>query len=115
MRRALSATVLSAVLAWVAGAAGCGSRTGLLAGSASDANPSQDAAPPEPDAGLDVCTSAVSGPNAMAGNCSTRDGRSRVRAPKAPHVTWTTKLPVDAAGYIGPAGSPPMPPVMCTW
>jgi hypothetical protein len=39
----------------------------------------------------------------MAGNCSTRDGRSRVAAPAAPHVTWTTKLPVDGSGQAGPS------------
>lgn len=37
----------------------------------------------------------------MLGNCSTRDGRSRVRAPAAPHVTWTTKLPTDSSGQLG--------------
>jgi hypothetical protein len=36
----------------------------------------------------------------MLGNCSTRDGRSRVRAPAAPHVTWTTKLPTDSSGQV---------------
>ena len=39
----------------------------------------------------------------MSGNCSTRDGRSRVRAPTAPHVTWTTKLPTDSSGQLGPS------------
>jgi hypothetical protein len=37
----------------------------------------------------------------MLGNCSTRDGRSRVPAPAAPHVTWTTKLPTDSSGKLG--------------
>jgi hypothetical protein len=36
----------------------------------------------------------------MLGNCSTRDGRSRVPAPAAPHVTWTTKLPTDSSGQL---------------
>jgi hypothetical protein len=49
----------------------------------------------------DVCASAVSGPKAMARNCSTRDGRSRVTAPAKPHVTWTTKLPTDSTGHVG--------------
>jgi outer membrane protein assembly factor BamB len=53
----------------------------------------------------DVCHAAVSGPKPMAGNCSTRDGRSRVAAPTAPHVTWTAKLPTDSSGELGP-GSP---------
>ncbi len=90
----------------------CGSRSELFAG-ALDAGAALDAgsAPQEGaaasvDSGtLDPCPSAVSGPNAMSGNCSTRDGRSRVRAPAtAPHVTWKTQLPVDEAGYIGPGG-----------
>ncbi len=51
----------------------------------------------------DPCPAAVSGPKAMAGNCSTRDGRSRVPAPTAPHVTWTQKLPVDSSGQAGPS------------
>jgi hypothetical protein len=37
----------------------------------------------------------------MWGNCSTRDGRSRVAAPTAPHVTWTTRLPTDSTGQVG--------------
>jgi outer membrane protein assembly factor BamB len=40
----------------------------------------------------------------MLGNCSTRDGRSRVPAPAAPHVTWTTKLQTDSSGQLGPSG-----------
>jgi hypothetical protein len=49
----------------------------------------------------DPCPSAVTGPRAMTGSCSTRDGRSRVAAPTAPHVTWTTKLPTDSSGTLG--------------
>jgi PQQ-like domain len=61
---------------------------------------------PGDDAAMsDPCPSAVTGPAPIPGNCSTRDGRSRVPAPaKAPHVTWTVKLPVDESGYIGPGG-----------
>jgi outer membrane protein assembly factor BamB len=39
----------------------------------------------------------------MTGNCSTRDGRARVGAPVAPHVTWTTQLPTDTTGLLGPS------------
>ncbi len=50
----------------------------------------------------DRCPSAVSGPRPMANSCSTRDGRSRVSAPVAPHVTWSTKLPTEGSAYLGP-------------
>jgi outer membrane protein assembly factor BamB len=49
----------------------------------------------------DVCRAAVSGPKAMAGNCSTRDGRSRVSGPTAPHVTWTTTLATESPIQVG--------------
>jgi hypothetical protein len=39
----------------------------------------------------------------MAGNCSTRDGRSRVGAPSSPHLTWMAKLPTDSTGQGGPS------------
>lgn len=39
----------------------------------------------------------------MYGNCSTRDGRSRVAAPEDPHVLWSTKLPTDSTGQMGPS------------
>ncbi len=51
------------------------------------------------------CPAAVSGPKPMAGNCSTRDGRSRVAGPSAPHVTWTVTLPTDSSGEVGPGTS----------
>jgi len=73
---------------------GCGARTQLDAlGSGTSGGFS----------GADPCPAAVSGPKAMAGNCSTRDGRSRVVAPSAPHVTWTAKLPTDSSGMLGPS------------
>lgn len=67
---------------------GCGARSSLGEGGGSN--------------GPDTCRSAVSGPKAMARNCSTRDGRARVNPPAAPHRTWATKLPV--AGGQRPAG-----------
>lgn len=73
---------------------GCGARSQLYAaGAPHGSDPTND----------DPCPSAVSGPKAMAGSCSTRDARARVAAPSAPHVTWTTKLPTDASGMLGQA------------
>jgi outer membrane protein assembly factor BamB len=107
--------------------AGCGSRTALSVGSSSfaedagtpaDAGASQDAdagASRDADAmatldgdaavcaivpgGLDPCPSALlaGAPRAMLANCSTRDGRSRVVGPTAPHVTWSTDVIPPAA------------------
>jgi hypothetical protein len=37
----------------------------------------------------------------MFRNCSTRDGQSRVLAPKNPHLLWETKLPIDGSGVLG--------------
>jgi outer membrane protein assembly factor BamB len=47
----------------------------------------------------DACPSAVAGPAPMFRACSTRDGRARVDAPRAPHVTWTLPPPASTAGY----------------
>jgi len=102
----------------IATAAACGSRTGLElpsgaagtsssssgggsggssgGGSGSSGSSSGGMGPPQ-----DRCPSAVSGPKPMFGNCSTRDGRSRVPAPTSPHVTWTAKLPTDSTGQVG--------------
>ncbi len=100
--------------AWLAAAPllGCGARSGLDAagfvgsidGGAIDGSAAADAGA-APDAGPtgDRCPSAVSGPTPMAGSCSTRDGRSRVPAPTAPHVTWKTRLPTDSTGRVGPS------------
>jgi hypothetical protein len=74
MARKMVASVVSAV-AGVALATGCSARSQLEVGSGSG------------------CRAAVSGPKPMAGNCSTRDGQSRVSAPTAPRVKWTTNLP----------------------
>jgi hypothetical protein len=84
---------------WIAAAclaalplAGCGARSDLdlVVGATAAGAP-------------DRCPSAVAGPKPMAGNCSTRDGRSRVAAPSAPHLTWSTKLPTDSTGQVGPS------------
>jgi outer membrane protein assembly factor BamB len=91
-------------------ATACGARTPLSLG---------DSVPPPyvpPDGGAfaaDPCPFAVlpGAPKPMAGNCSTRDGRSRVPAPRAPHITWTlpalsvaqqtgTTLATDAANHV---------------
>jgi hypothetical protein len=74
---------------------GCGARSSLDTGG----HGSTGSAGQLPD----ICPAAVSGPKAMARNCSTRDGRSRVAAPAAPHVTWTTKLDTDYTGQVGPS------------
>lgn len=103
------ASVLGGILVVLGG---CGARSGLdlfaqsasLDGGASvleDGSSGPDTGS-GPDSGSDdLCPSAISGPSAMSRNCSTRDGRSRVLAPRSPHVTWTTKLPLDGP-YIGP-------------
>ena len=85
----------------------CGSRTGLespsgAAGSSSGGG-SGGSGSSSGGVGIpqDPCPSAVSGPKPMFGNCSTRDGRSRVTAPTSPHVTWTAKLPTDSTGQVG--------------
>jgi outer membrane protein assembly factor BamB len=91
----------------------CGARSPLeaismpeAAGVATDAAAEGGARGPE-EAGVgprgDPCPSAVSGPKPMAGNCSTRDGRSRVRAPKAPQVHWSIPLPTDTTAQVGPS------------
>jgi hypothetical protein len=92
----------------VAALLGCGARTSLDAVTltTSDGGTVTDASVPSVESGVaasDPCPSAVAGPKPMAGNCSTRDGRSRVAAPTAPHVTWTTKLPTDSTGQVGPS------------
>jgi hypothetical protein len=78
--------LLSVLPAWLAAAPllGCGAASELYLGGGTTS--AMDASDP--------CPSAVSGPQAIDGNCSTRDGRSRVSAPTAPHVTWTSKLPM---------------------
>ncbi len=52
------------------------------------------------DAGPDPCPSAViaGAGRPMPGNCSTRDGRSRVAGPASPHLTWTSHVPLGASG-----------------
>lgn len=37
----------------------------------------------------------------MFANCSTRDGRSRVRAPSAPHLTWVAHPVTFSSGVLG--------------
>jgi hypothetical protein len=49
----------------------------------------------------DPCPSALSGPQPILGNCSTRDGRARIAAPVAPHVTWAKKLLPTELGFSG--------------
>jgi outer membrane protein assembly factor BamB len=63
-------------------AGGCGSRTPLGVG---------DSVRPPPAQTDDPCPFGVleGAPKPMAGNCSTRDGRARVAAPRSPHVTWS--------------------------
>jgi PQQ-like domain len=78
---------------------GCGSRSQLDALGVSGTGSGGGVVAPVGD----PCPAAVSGPKAMAGNCSTRDGRSRVAAPSAPHVTWTTKLPGGSFEQAGPS------------
>lgn len=76
--------------------AACGARTPLDLGAsdaAAGAAGSGGAA-----VGQDPCPSAVDGPKAMYLSCSTRDGRSRVRAPASPHTQWTTLLPTGEGG-----------------
>ncbi len=105
--------------------AACGARTGIDDGAYvpeptaltprdagthdADATVSRDAMPPRVDSGLDAaivdpCPAAVlaRSPLPMLGNCSTRDGRSRVAGPKAPHVTWVTSLPSTLDNGSGP-------------
>jgi hypothetical protein len=100
--RPLPVAVLGAALLapWLPG---CGGRTGLeasLEAHGADGVPGRDSGVVGSTTG-DVCHAAVSGPKAMEGNCSTRDGRARAAAPTAPHVTWTTKLPTDSTGQVG--------------
>ena len=109
----------------------CGSRTMLNTGtfavgrdaSVDAPEPRTDApsAPPEAaappfDAAIapDPCPSALlaGAPRAMSQNCSTRDGRTRVRGPSNPHMTWLapvvpqvplgmdTQLAADASGAV---------------
>ncbi len=104
----------------VLGLAACGARTGIdlipygttvTRGASSSTSP-PDATTfhglPGADSGgprdatsplIDPCPSAVlaRSPLPMLGNCSTRDGRSRVVGPKAPHVTWKKKVPAPDA------------------
>jgi hypothetical protein len=75
---------------------GCGARSQLDVGGVTGSGSSAPAG---------ACPAAVSGPKPMAGNCSTRDGRSRVAGPSAPHVTWTVTLPTDSTGEVGPGTS----------
>ncbi len=69
-------------------ATGCGARTPLSVG---DSVPPVDVPVDGGTFATDPCPFAVlpGAPKPMAGNCSTRDGRSRVPAPRAPRVTWT--------------------------
>jgi hypothetical protein len=66
-----------------------------------DAPPGLDTEASPVDANdLDPCPSAVlpGAPRAMLANCSTRDGRSRVVGPTAPHLTFTTSVIEDTSG-----------------
>lgn len=79
------------------GSGGSSGSSGSSGGSSGSSGSSSGSVGPQKD----TCPSAVSGPQAIFGNCSTRDGRSRVPAPASPHVTWTTKLPTDSSGQVG--------------
>lgn len=83
----------------------CGSRSGLTLPSAGDGGGGSGATAGTSGSGGiapddDRCPSAIAGPSAMWGNCSTRDGRARVALPKQPHLTWTQQLPTDG-GQLG--------------
>jgi PQQ-like domain len=89
---------------------GCGSRSGLLYEATSSTGGDGGNAGDGGKAGnggsggvvaTDPCPASVSGPKAMFRNCSTRDGRARVGAPKNPHTSWSTKLPTDSTGQLG--------------
>ncbi|MFI5301547.1 MAG: hypothetical protein ACHREM_25950, partial [Polyangiales bacterium] len=74
---------------------GCGARTELVFGHAAAIG---DASAIGADAAVgtrDVCPSALltGAPRPIAGECSTRDGRSRVTGPTAPHILWQTAVP----------------------
>jgi outer membrane protein assembly factor BamB len=108
--------LLSLILA-VSPCPACGSRTTLDLGLSSEGRDAASDAPRDDsssgtdasrdtdalqfDAGPIVgCPSALlpGAPRAMFANCSTRDMRSRVFGPTAPHVTWVTPVIMDASG-----------------
>jgi hypothetical protein len=91
MKSASTLRVLVIALAMI----GCGARTEFGDIVVGDSAPSGSGRSP-----LDVCPSAVlaGAPKPMTGNCSTRDGRMRADAPSAPHIRWTTHVPVLSGG-----------------
>ncbi|MFI5297648.1 MAG: hypothetical protein ACHREM_06070 [Polyangiales bacterium] len=77
-------------------ALGCGARTELLG--ARNSAIGDGAIGADASLELDRCPSALlaGAPRAIAGSCSTRDGRSRVAGPTAPHVLWRSSVPSPA-------------------